>query len=146
MHGENLRKFMETRARAPRARYELILPRPIIQYDGCTNVQNGRQNGRNVSGITKNGAGYPVLLGARVREYLGTHPSPHGISSAAGTDPNCFGCEFIKKCDFVPSVCYAPARGGAAVLAASTNFKSLTYRASRHLERAIIVFFFFFQK
>jgi hypothetical protein len=26
--GENLRKFMETRARAPRALYELILPQP----------------------------------------------------------------------------------------------------------------------
>ena len=48
-----------------------------------------------------------------VRESASTHPSPHGISSAAGTDPNCFGCEFIKKCDFVPSVCYAPARCGA---------------------------------
>ena len=69
IHGENLWEFMETRARAPRAHYELILPRPIIQYDDCTNVQNGRQNGSNVSGITKNGAGYPVLLGARVREY-----------------------------------------------------------------------------
>jgi hypothetical protein len=69
MHVENLRKFMETRARAPRALYELILPRSRIQYDDYTYVQNGRQNGRNVSGITKNGAGYPVLLGARVREY-----------------------------------------------------------------------------
>ena len=68
MHGENLWKFMETRAQEPRALYELILPRPIIQYDDCTNVQNGRAKW-NVSGITKNGAGYPVLLGARVREY-----------------------------------------------------------------------------
>jgi hypothetical protein len=33
MHGENLRKFTETRATAPRASYALILPRPKIQYE-----------------------------------------------------------------------------------------------------------------
>jgi hypothetical protein len=32
MHGENLRKFTETRATAPRASHALILPRPKIQY------------------------------------------------------------------------------------------------------------------
>jgi hypothetical protein len=32
MHGENLRKFTETRARAPRARYALIFSEPSIQY------------------------------------------------------------------------------------------------------------------
>ena len=34
MHGENLRKFTETRAAPPRAIHELILPRPSIQYTG----------------------------------------------------------------------------------------------------------------
>ena len=32
MQGENLQKFTETRAPAPRARHALILPRPKIQY------------------------------------------------------------------------------------------------------------------
>jgi hypothetical protein len=32
MHGENLRKFMETRVGAPRARYALISSWPSIQY------------------------------------------------------------------------------------------------------------------
>ena len=32
MQGENLRKFTETRALAPRARHAFILPRPKIQY------------------------------------------------------------------------------------------------------------------
>jgi hypothetical protein len=32
MHEENLRKFTETRAAAPRASYALILSRPKIQY------------------------------------------------------------------------------------------------------------------
>ena len=32
MHGEKLRNFTETRARAPRARYALISSRPSIQY------------------------------------------------------------------------------------------------------------------
>ena len=32
MHGENLRKFTETRAPAPRARYVLIFSYPSIQY------------------------------------------------------------------------------------------------------------------
>ena len=32
MHGENLRKFTETRAAAPRASYALIFPRPKLQY------------------------------------------------------------------------------------------------------------------
>ena len=43
-----------------------------------------------------------------------THPSQHGIRSAAGTDPGYFGYKFVKNIDFVPSVCYAPARRGAA--------------------------------
>jgi hypothetical protein len=93
MQRENLRKFMETRARAPRALYELILPRPIIQYDDCTNVQNGRQNGRNVSGITKNGAGYPVLLGARVREYYAdVEPCKFWVSLAASSISEIYYC------------------------------------------------------
>jgi hypothetical protein len=32
MHGENLRKFTETRAEAPRASYALISSRPKVQY------------------------------------------------------------------------------------------------------------------
>jgi hypothetical protein len=32
MHGENLRKFTETRAIAPRASHVLIMPRSRIQY------------------------------------------------------------------------------------------------------------------
>jgi hypothetical protein len=35
MQGENLRKFTETRARSPRVRHALILPRPKIQYGSC---------------------------------------------------------------------------------------------------------------
>jgi hypothetical protein len=40
MQGENLRKFTETRARSPRARYALILPRPKIQYHGMYYLYN----------------------------------------------------------------------------------------------------------
>ena len=39
MQREKLRKFTETRARAPRARYALILPRPELQY-ACTHILN----------------------------------------------------------------------------------------------------------
>ena len=93
MHGENLWKFMETRARASRALYEFIFPLPIVQYDDCTNVQNGRAKGTCLGSLKTEQA----IRCCWVRESASTHPSPHGISSAAGTDPNCFGCEFIKK-------------------------------------------------
>ena len=96
MHGENLWKFMETRALAPRALYKFILPQPIIQYDDCTNVQNGRAKGTCLGSLKTEQA----IRCCWVRESASTHPSPHGISSAAGTDPNCFGCEFIKKMRF----------------------------------------------
>jgi hypothetical protein len=96
MHGENLWKFMETRARAPRALYKFILPLPIIQYDDCTNVQNGRAKGTCLGSLKTEQA----IRCCWVRESASTHPSPRGISSAAGTDPNCFGCEFIKKMRF----------------------------------------------
>jgi hypothetical protein len=39
MQGENLRKFMETRAPAPRARYALILLQPKTQYRHVTKAR-----------------------------------------------------------------------------------------------------------
>jgi hypothetical protein len=40
MHGENLRKFTEIRAGAPRGRHALISPRPRIQYGSMVLLQS----------------------------------------------------------------------------------------------------------
>ena len=42
MHGENLRKFTETRARPPRGRDALIFPQPKIQYSNSLAGANRR--------------------------------------------------------------------------------------------------------